>query len=264
MRPAQYSLIRYIPDPGRNEALNLGILAWDGAQYRLRIEPEAVARVIRENRHLASDALSYLEVALRQRVQDFLSAKGASLSEFIGSQPGFPVLFLEPRLTTLRDEEQETLDLAIERLLDRIVRPHRRGGGGTVSPFQATERRLAPLIRQHLVHTRYPFSRSRSGVPRVADFFANSSANVALDTLNLAIQRADEITRRADAEAFKIEDVRAANKVRYVVYCELSGTEELRAVNDSATMVLQSVGAEVRTDLEEASHELERAALSSR
>jgi hypothetical protein len=43
MIPAQYSLIRYIPDPARNEPLNVGILVWSGSGIRLRLEPQAFA-----------------------------------------------------------------------------------------------------------------------------------------------------------------------------------------------------------------------------
>lgn len=68
MTPALYAVIRYIPDPARNEALNVGIVAWSEASCRLRIDDEAVARVVRENPHLEREALLYLEASLRDQL----------------------------------------------------------------------------------------------------------------------------------------------------------------------------------------------------
>jgi hypothetical protein len=84
------------------------------------------------------------------------------------------------------------------------------------------ERRLTPLMRREAVTRNHFFERTRTGVERRADFFADSDANVALDVLRLALQRADAIRERADAEAFKIYDVLEADNAihEYVVFCE--------------------------------------------
>ena len=77
------------------------------------------------------------------------------------------------------------------------------------------------------------------------------------------MQRADEILARADAEAFKVEDVLARNSVRYVVYCELPTDDLLQDATASALTVLKSVGAEPETELELATEHLERALLKN-
>lgn len=48
MTDAQYSVIRYIPDPGRGERLNIGILLWEdqSGEYRLELDEKAVEREI--------------------------------------------------------------------------------------------------------------------------------------------------------------------------------------------------------------------------
>ena len=81
-----------------------------------------------------------------------------------------------------------------------------------------------------------------------------------LDVVRLAMQRADGVRERADAEAFKIQDIKAVNAdVRFVIYCAVSPEHALHPAQESALRVIQSVGAEVTTDIDRAAGELERA-----
>lgn len=260
MSSANYAVVRYVGDPGRNEALNVGILLWSEMGYRLRIDDEAVGRVIRDNPHLARDALMFLDASLALRLAEIQDAPERAIPSFLAAQGGFPVAFSESRFTTVADEGDGGLDETLDRLVTRIVRPKRRSAGFSVSPVGAVERGLSPLIKSHLIHRAHAFPASRTGVPRVADFFANSTANLALDALNLSLTRADEIRRRADAEAFKVSDVRDMNDIRYVVYCSLSQDEKLFGTNEEAKRVLGSVGAEVVSEADEAIREMQLAA----
>ena len=65
MNRGHYSVIRCIPDPARGETFNVGILVWNGAGYRLSIDPNAAKRAARENPLFARDALHGLESAVR-------------------------------------------------------------------------------------------------------------------------------------------------------------------------------------------------------
>jgi hypothetical protein len=254
MKQAHYVVIRYIADPARNEALNVGILVWSDEEFRLRIDHEATLRVIRDHPWLERDALAYLEPHLRERLNSALEheplAAGA-VARILARQKGFPVLLTEPRTTTILEEGAEGLDSTTMRLLQRIVIPRRRrGGGGGPTPFDELARPLRPLIRQGQVYTRHPMPRSRSGVPRVVDFYVNSVANLALDAIRLSVQDPNEIRLRADAEAFKIEDIllEKGNRVeRFIAYCQLARQEELHDTYSRAFQVLTSAGAEVVT-----------------
>ena len=259
MTSANYAVVRYVGDPGRNEALNFGILVWHDTSYKLRIDDEAVARVIRDNPHLARDGLMFLDASLARRLAEIPDVPQRAIPNFLARQSGFPVAFSETRLTTVVDQGDAALDETLDRLVTRIVRPKRRSAGFSVSPVGAVERGLSPLIKSHLIHRAHAFPSSRTGVPRVADFFANSTANLALDAMNLSLTRADEIRRRVDAEAFKVSDVRDVNDVRYVVYCSLSQDEKLLDANEEARTVLGSVGAEVISQVDEAIREMQLA-----
>jgi hypothetical protein len=262
MMPARYSVIRYIPDPARNEALNVGILLWDEAGSRLRIDPAAVQRVIRENPRLDTHGLDSLETILRDNlVLGTFDQK--RLFRFLEAHPGFPVSFTEPRYTTLPDEQPAPLDVTLERLINRVVRPRRRTGGGGVTPVQFLERQLRPLVQRNAVAQNHVFQASRTGVARQVDFFANSGTNLALDTLRLDLQKAAAIMERADAEAFKVEDVLASNRVEFMVYCDLSSSPALQGAVQSALQVLGSVGAKVITDLAGAARAVEAAVSGS-
>jgi Protein of unknown function (DUF3037) len=263
---AYYSLVRYIADLARNEALNVGILLWNDADVKLRLDDEAIARIVRENPYLQTDALRHLEDELidQLRVQPGMGAESAL--SMIDNQRGYLVAFTEPRLATVSDGSGPALDVAMDRLLERIVKPRRRTGGGrTPNPVEQLERQLRPLIRSRQVRTDHFFSKSLSGLPRRVNFFANSTANFALDVVKLTVKRADEISQRADAEAFKISDVLSGNPhVQFMVYCDVSHDPELQPTIDAAEKAIASIGAEVTTDINEARESMAAAVRRSR
>src|SRR5438128_1096878 len=130
MRPANYSVIRYIADPARNEPLNLGIIVWTKEGFAAKIDENAVARVVRENPHLERDALLYVDGFIHQQLARTVPpfTKDGFL-RVVAEQAGFPVSFSEPRYTTLSGEGGQALEETLDRLLARIVRPGRRRGG---------------------------------------------------------------------------------------------------------------------------------------
>jgi hypothetical protein len=251
---AEYSVIGYIPDPARGEALNVGIVAWNERGFVLRIDDQAVARVIRENPKLEKEALLYLEPTLYSAIAPSAPPFNEHrLMNFIEMQRGYPVLLSEPRSTTVEDGSERALVETADRLALRLVRPRRRSGGSAPNATQQLERQLKPLLRDNVVAKNHFFAESRTGVPRVVDFFANSGANVALDVLRLSIASADLIRVRSDAEAFKIMDVRERNNLsEYVVFCEFSETPESAQINANATRVLETSGARVVPSVEDA------------
>lgn len=264
MSNASYSVVRYVPDPGRGESLNIGILLWDEDSYRFSVDEKAVERVIRENPLLERDALLYVEPVLSEQLSTAVVPVAARIKSMLGGQRGFPIQLSDARFTML--DEDGGMDATIERLTNRIVTPKRRTGGHTPRPVDLLERRLTPLLRSEAISRNHFFNHSRTGVPRKADFFANSGANVALDVVKLAITRADEIRLRSDAEAFKVYDVLEAddNDVNdYFVFCEFAENQELEETNHNARTVIEQQGATVVTSLDAATSVLEVAARRS-
>ncbi len=130
MTPTHYSLIRYIGDLARGEALNVGIVAWTADQCELRLDPGALARVIRENPHLAPDALNSLEARLQRRLAGPVPEPDAELPRRLSDRRGFPVVLTEARASQVRDGE--TLRQTVDRLLEHLVRPRTRAAPDTV------------------------------------------------------------------------------------------------------------------------------------
>lgn len=249
MTEANYSVVRYVPDPARSEALNIGILAWTSNVVRLSIDDQAVARVVRENPHLERDALFYVEALLSEH----LGGSGpvpAKVHSLLSDQTGFPVLLTEPRATHLRAGD---LPETVERLLSRIVRPRRRSGGGGGNPADVLARQLRPLLDRRVVRRNYSISGSVSGIPRTVDFFANGGANIALDVVRLGVSQAEEIRKRSDAEAFKVWDVLSGGLVAtFVAFCSFSQDDGLVETNANAKAAIQAAGAEIVTVVDEA------------
>lgn len=252
MNPASYVVIRYIADPARNEPLNVGVLAWAGRRHELAIDTGAVARVVRENPRLHPDALMAIGDVVAERLGLQPSLPGGEIKERLAEQSGFPITFTEPRMTTIAADSGDALKTTVESLLTRIVRPRRRSGRGGMDLAQMLERRLQPLVRAGSVQSNHLFRSTQTGVIRRVDYFANSGANLALDTIKLDLRRADEIRLRADAEAFKVTDIASRNDVRVVVLTSMPVAEDLLPTANEARLILASTPAEIVTDIDEA------------
>ena len=129
MKTASYAVIRYVADPGRNEPLNVGILAWDDAGFELRVDDAATARVVRDHPFLARDALRSLRPMIERSLSDLTPFSPDRHRDLFKSQSGFPIMWSETRLTTLDESRPSPLAHTVERLTARIVRP-RHGPGG--------------------------------------------------------------------------------------------------------------------------------------
>lgn len=265
MKAASYAVVRFVADPARNEPVNVGIVAWDDVRRELRIDATALERVIRDNPHLHRDSLLYLDPFLRERLApaDVVENSG-HVPDLLARQNLFPVMFTEPRHTTLVDGSSEAMTATIDRLMERVVHPKRRTGGGRPQVFKNyLAKRFTPLINQKVIERDHVFAASKSGAPRSVDFFANSSANVVLDVLRLNIGEAKEIRLRADAEAYKIVDVTSTNDVDYMVLCDFRRDAVLQEANRLARQSVESAGARIITDPDQAAEYIEQRVRSS-
>jgi hypothetical protein len=252
MTYAKYSVIRYIGDPARGEAMNVGIVLWNDAGHIFQTDDAAMARVVRDNPHLERDALRYLDSYLKHRLaQTVPPLDEEGRLRLIATQGGFPVSLTEPRVAHVENEGGDAMAATLESLMARVVRPRRRGGGG-FSVAKAVERELKSLIDRERVIRHYP-SAGRTLVPRSVDFYVNSGTNRALDVVNFDLSKADDIRSRADQEAFKIWDLLGGEDVKsYLVLGTFSPSPTLTDVNANALTILQSAGAEVANDVESA------------
>ncbi|MDP9365149.1 MAG: DUF3037 domain-containing protein [Chloroflexota bacterium] len=258
MIPARYAVIRYVADPARNEPVNVGIVLWNDVASRLRLDEEALARVVRGNPHLSRDALHYLDQFLRARLVGDRRQNGSQpMEDRIQERSQFPVLFTESRLTTVRDASDEALDAELAGLVARIVRPSGRQGGGA-RPGVAGDlaKRWKPWLGTRLLRN-HVFEESKTGVPRMVNFYANSGADIAVDIVRLVIRAADDIQHRADAEAFKVEDVLARHDVRFLVHCDLHHDQHYAQANNAALRTIAAAGATVLTRIEDTAAQVE-------
>lgn len=252
MIPASYVVIRYVADPARNEPLNVGVLAWTGEQHELTIDREAVLRVVRENPRLHPDSLFGLESAIRSRLGLDDQPPGGEIRERIADHPGFPVMLTEPLYTTVASSDPVSLHATVEHLVERIVKPKRRSGGFQVDLRQQLAKSISPLLASGQVRQDHVFQKTKTGVARRVDFFANSGRNVAVDRIIFDLKRADEIRLRADAEAYKATDIVGRNGVSLVVLTSFSEAEEVQPSNDEARRILRSADVDVIESIEEA------------
>lgn len=254
MSDARYSVIRYMPDPGRGECLNIGILLWEegSADWRISVNQDAVDRVIRENPRLERDSLLYVEPMLKQQLSTAVAPATARIKSLLEHSSSFPLDFTKPRYTTAEADE-EGLDQTLQRLVSRVVVPQRRTSRGPNLRAEMTKL-LAPLIKGHKVAPNHFFTQTKTGVRRSTDFFANSGANVALDVLKMDLKKADQVRERADAEAFKVYDVlKGGSEVRkYVVLCQFGPDSQSAETKDDARTVIAAQGAEVVSSPDEA------------
>jgi hypothetical protein len=262
VRTASYAVIRYIADPARNEPLNVGILVWDAAGYELRLDEAAAARVIRDHPFLPSDALRALQPSIDEQLQQADPFSPDAIGRLLANQRGHPVNWSDARITSIDEAKNETLATAADRLVVRLVHPRRRGGGGGLRPVELFERHLAVLVKAGAISRGHVFPQSKTGIHRSVDFFANHGANVALDAVKLAYQKADDVLLRADAQANKVQDILAGNDVTYLVYVELSNDPKMGETNDAARRIVESAGALVSSDFEATAIQLQRAALT--
>jgi hypothetical protein len=262
MTRAQYSVIRYIGDPARNEPLNVGIIVWNETGFALQIDEGAVARVIRENPHLERDALLYLDEYVRQRLARTVPPfTDDGFLRVIAEQSGFPVLLTTPRVTTIAEEGEPGIQSALDQLLGRIVRPaRRRGGYGGLRTTTMLQRELKPLIDQGKVERLYTLQ-AKSGVPRTIDFFANSKSNVGLDVVNFSLAKADDVRDRADQEAFKAWDLLNSDSVNdYYVLGVFPPEPTMSQSTKTVASIITATGAQLARNVDEAREILEAAA----
>ncbi len=244
-----FSLVRWCPDAVRAEYRNLGvILVGDqrqagGVRY---VPPSAMPESLAQQ-GIVTDWFAAL--ARRFETGDPMDLQGlrvASRELWVNLQ------VTEPRPVAVLGGDWES---ALEDLWRSYAKPLPRPSAN--APLSEVRQRLRALIQKQRVVQDQPWN-SPAGVPWILDFYANSGANVALDTLQLALKRPREILIRAAGEAYKIRDIRrAAGDLVFVVYCAFSPLPAVSDANEGAQRILEAEGARVASDPDEAAREFE-------
>jgi len=233
--------------------MNIGIVVWDQEGYRMGVDRAALDRVTRQSPWLAPDGLLALEPLLSQTLDQVRPFDPDAFRALLERQNRDSLVVTDPRYTTLSDNSLNALDVTLDRLLARVVRPRKNSGGGGASPEAELRKRFREWLDNKAMEPGRVFQGS-SGRNRKIAFYANSTANLAVDTLRLGVSKADDILSRADAEAFKIVDIRRgikSDQLQFVVYCAIKADPQLAEVNANAQRTIESAGALVRTDPDE-------------
>lgn len=257
MKPARYSLIRYIPDLARDEPINVGIVAWTETEVFVQVSSDALERVVHHAPHFASDAFQGYEDYLRAEVlrewpscrHDLATSAEAHLRKCVR----LPAVVTSSRFVGIEEGRatDEALGLACAELVHRLVRPSRKSSSHrSIGLVDSMKRELARLIDQKKIHAEYGFDNTRSGLRQTVDFYANSGTNVALDVLAIRSDAAiDSIMMRSSAEAAKIIDIRDKSQVsEFLVYAPIDQRPNLaphvdivrRALSISECRILES------------------------
>lgn len=247
MNPVQYVVVRYIADRVRYEPLNVGIVLWEGEHSHVRIDQEAIDRVLRDYPNLHKDALTDLRAILEEETRN------RTIEEFIDAQQGLPYELTDVRDASPNKEAPEILEI----LTERLVRPQKKKGGGRMSPVTRVAHQFKPYIEQSIMTKDYQFVKSNSGRPRKLSFFANHGANFGIDVVSLALMDADRIRDRAHARAFEYSDIKAVNDVSILTYCPIYQYEQVREATEDARASFESVDVEFITNIDDVTREVE-------
>lgn len=259
---ASYSVVRFVPDPVRDEPRNVGILLWTEADFTIRLDTRALRRAEAESPTTASAGLADLSSFIESLVAPDGTFIESLLLRVVAGGSTTPITFSTPRSAVVGSTVGQTLPELIEFLIGRLVRPPRqRRSRGSGRPRAALANRVRPLIRNRMVELDHQLERSKSGVQRTVDFFVATGSGFALDVLNLAVADDTEVLKRADAAAFKIEDILAELPSLDVAVCCFDGSPHRpRAATENAARVLGSAGALVLDEVDIAADSLLAAA----
>ena len=169
---ARYAVLRCVADPGRQEALNLGLVAWTDNEIALRVDRRAARRIARQSLNLAARDLVQIGDDLDAELKDIHAAAtdlDETLKGWMTMAARFPFSFSEVRQTTIGNAEG--LEATVERLTARVVSPPRAmlAKPSGPDPVARLAKSLGPLIRSRKAVKSHCFEQTRSGVQRRVD-----------------------------------------------------------------------------------------------
>ncbi|MCA9831546.1 MAG: DUF3037 domain-containing protein [Dehalococcoidia bacterium] len=243
MSTGTYHLVRFAPDPVRDEPLNIGLVMAGDFSPRVAFPEAALQRAARWCRTLDSKGL----VALRDYLQEALERAAATAADigeairpdFMGERFG-PVSVSESRWIDLPDDEVD-LQATFEFLLGRLVLPPKQvayGGGGSAGEKLA--KAVLPAIKSAFprAHLNEPLV-GRSGRPFVADVFASGNRPLILSTI--VPSSSWQGIRLVEAKAFEMFDVGRTMKSASLAICGQFPSIDPEGVQEQARAIFDSI-----------------------
>lgn len=273
-----YLLIRAVPDVGRGEFFNVGMVAWADGELFLELSDEAIQRAAKVARDGLKDWKAIdIETHLKSVFQDgqrFLE----NLELAVSRQRGYPISYSEPRRMSLRPKTPtaRVFDEVVRRLFDELVTPPVKTVIGTnkspgaPTPIQRLDQLLGSLNDTDKLKRSHALL-GPTGVEFRVNYFISSRFNVALDVID-PNQAVDEVRKEGFAEAYKVDQVikSRSNIAEFYVLCDASRIADRRsAVNlarniaiEDVQKALSGVGAKVLTETVVAAKVIKEAAMA--
>lgn len=237
-----FSVIRWRPDVTRDECRNLGVILVDqyGANGGVRwLTKSGLPSQVRGQGIVEQWLNTIHERAIGDQRMTITELE--HLSQTLDRS----LLLTFPKRTAILEGKWEQ---ALEQLWKSYASPLPQARER--QPTAALRKQLRALIIAGSVYENYEMPLSRSGVPRVVNFFANSGANVVIEGITLNLQRPDAIIQRADAEANKIKDI-SASDIKWVIYVDEGIDAKTAEFREHARKILEETDAKIITDVRE-------------
>lgn len=247
MTTGQYHVVRFAPDPVRDEPLNIGLVMVGEFPPLVDFPDEALERAARWCRGLDQAGL----VAMRATLVDILQREVAmrqdidrSLREDILGELFGPITISEPRWVDVEAPQAPEL---FRFLTDRLVNPPRPvayGGGAPASKKIA--KAILPQIRRWRPNARMDEQlAARSGRPFTAEVYAGGEQPLVVSTLALGSNW--QAVRAVEAKAFELYDVgRSLHRPSLVACCDFPDIDP-EGIQEQAHMVFDSIDVRVAT-----------------
>jgi hypothetical protein len=264
MSTGKYSVIKCIPDPIRGELFNVGVVIWCQGRFNIRIDQAAARRAAKENPALAIDAFSYLGETIHSRLLELNPINTTKFQALRKQERGTIYHFSEPQFAKVPPVGLDHLAVALDKLMDKLVSAkHAPALPSKQNPLHMLENEIAALIAESLVQRNHQIDGKKTMHPRRVDFFVRSGNGirrsdghgVALDVLRLDFKDEEAAIRRADAEAFKIFDVKDNGEVSdFYVWPIIEQDEptEPRLIEEPTHKAIMSVGGKIVRSIAEA------------
>ncbi len=250
MTTGQYVIIRFSPDPVRDEPLNIGLVMTGGFGTRIVFPEPALERAARWCTVLDGRGLVAMRHTLVERLERQLRVSedlGESLRpDFLGELLG-PVSLTEPRWIDVPSDDPVEVEPIVEYLLERLVNPPKQVSyvGGTAAARKLAEQ-IYPTIRAVRPEaTRDTPLVGKSSRQYLAEIYAGGAQPLLVSTLVLSSSW--QGIRAAEAKAFELADIgHSLRNAHIAVCCQLPAIDP-EGVAGEADKIFRSVDVDLRT-----------------
>ena len=251
MTAGQYRLVRFVPDPARDEPVNIGIVMTGVGAPLVAFPDEALERASRWCRALDLDAFVDLRLQLVDWLRrDILLAEDTGRwldRDFLGESFG-PITLSAPRWVDLDQNEAGAAVRLFEYLTERLVRPPKPVvyGGGAGPGEKLAREVLVPAIKSVLPNAMFGHRLiGRSGREFVADVFCELPTPMLISAMVLS--SSPQAIHAMEAKAFEMYDVgRSLSKASMTAFCKFPPVDP-KHVKEEAYKIFESIDVRVVT-----------------